>query len=45
VRGGSLNSINPQRVGTGLPSDLLLQRPDIREAEAKLRAGDANVRC
>ena len=43
VRGGSLNSINPQRVSTGLPSDLLLQRPDIREAEAQLRAGDANV--
>jgi multidrug efflux system outer membrane protein len=43
VRGGSLNSIVPQRVSTGLPSDLLLQRPDIREAEAQLRAGDANV--
>jgi outer membrane protein, multidrug efflux system len=43
VRGGSLNRIVPQRVAPGLPSDLLLQRPDIREAEAQLRAGDANV--
>src|SRR3954463_9627132 len=38
VRGGSLSSITPQRVATGLPADLLLQRPDIREAEAQLAA-------
>ena len=43
VRGGSLNRIVPQRVSPGLPSDLLLQRPDIREAEAQLSAADANV--
>jgi NodT family efflux transporter outer membrane factor (OMF) lipoprotein len=43
VRGGSLNRINPQRVSPGLPSDLLLQRPDIREAEAQLAAADASV--
>jgi NodT family efflux transporter outer membrane factor (OMF) lipoprotein len=43
VRGGSLNRIAPQRVSPGLPSDLLLQRPDIREAEAQLAASDANV--
>ena len=43
VRGGSLTSIVPQRVSPGLPSDLLLQRPDIREAEAQLLAGNANV--
>ena len=36
VRGGSLSAIAPQRVAPGLPSDLLLQRPDIREAEAQL---------
>ena len=36
VRGGSLSAIAPQRVSPGLPSDLLLQRPDIREAEAQL---------
>jgi NodT family efflux transporter outer membrane factor (OMF) lipoprotein len=43
VRGGSLNSVTAQRVSPGLPSDLLLQRPDIREAEAQLAAADANV--
>ena len=43
VRGGSLNSIAAQRVSPGLPSDLLLQRPDIREAEAQLAAANANV--
>lgn len=43
LRGGSLQSIVPQRVAPGLPSDLLLQRPDIREAEAQLLAADANV--
>ncbi len=43
VRGGSLQRIVPQRVSTGLPSELLLQRPDIREAEAQLAAGEANV--
>jgi outer membrane protein, multidrug efflux system len=43
VRGGSLSNITPQRVSPGLPSDLLLQRPDIREAEAQLAAADASV--
>jgi len=43
VRGGSLQRIVPQRVTPGLPSELLLQRPDIREAEAQLAAGEANV--
>ena len=43
VRGGSLSNITPQRVSPGLPSDLLLQRPDIREAEAQLASADANV--
>jgi NodT family efflux transporter outer membrane factor (OMF) lipoprotein len=43
VRGGSLSNIAPQRVSPGLPSDLLLQRPDIREAEAQLAAAEANV--
>ncbi len=43
VRGGSLSSIVPQRVAPGLPSDLLLQRPDIRQAEAALSAANANV--
>ena len=43
VRGGSLIGIVAQRVSPGLPSDLLLQRPDIREAEAQLAAANANV--
>jgi NodT family efflux transporter outer membrane factor (OMF) lipoprotein len=43
VRGGSLSAIVPQRVSPGLPSDLLLQRPDIRQAEAQLSASNADV--
>ena len=43
IRGGSLNSIRVPRVTPGLPSELLTQRPDIREAEAKLAAANANV--
>jgi multidrug efflux system outer membrane protein len=43
IRGGSLNSITYPRVTPGLPSELLAQRPDIREAEAQLAAANANV--
>jgi NodT family efflux transporter outer membrane factor (OMF) lipoprotein len=43
IRGGSLNSIAIPRVTPGLPSELLTQRPDIREAEAQLAAANANV--
>jgi len=43
VRGGSLRGIAYPRVTPGLPSELLTQRPDIREAEAKLAAANANV--
>jgi multidrug efflux system outer membrane protein len=43
IRGGSLNSIAVPRVTPGLPSELLTQRPDIREAEAQLAAANANV--
>ncbi len=43
VRGGSLTHIAIPRVTPGLPSELLIQRPDIREAEANLAAADANV--
>src|SRR5436305_7512539 len=43
VRGGSLNGIMALRPSPGLPSDLLLQRPDIRETEAQLSAANANV--
>jgi outer membrane protein, multidrug efflux system len=43
VRGGSLQAIAAQSASPGLPSDLLLQRPDIREAEAQLSTANANV--
>jgi outer membrane protein TolC len=36
-------SISYPRVTPGLPSELLTQRPDIREAEANLAAANANV--
>ena len=43
IRGGTLRSIRYPRVTPGLPSELLTQRPDIREAEANLAAANANV--
>ena len=43
VRGGTLRGIAYPRVTPGLPSELLTQRPDIREAEANLAAANANV--
>ncbi len=43
IRGGSLRNVAYPRVTPGLPSELLAQRPDIREAEANLAAANANV--
>jgi len=43
IRGGSLRGLASPRVTPGLPSELLTQRPDIREAEAQLAAANANV--
>ncbi|MCC6890527.1 MAG: efflux transporter outer membrane subunit [Hyphomicrobiales bacterium] len=43
VRGGSLYALAIPRVGPGLPSQLLYQRPDIRSAEATLASTDASV--
>jgi outer membrane protein, multidrug efflux system len=43
IRGGSIYSLNIPRVTPGLPSELLLQRPDIRAAEAALASADASV--
>jgi multidrug efflux system outer membrane protein len=43
IRGGSLNSLVIPRVTPGLPSELLAQRPDIRQAEANLASANANV--
>jgi len=43
IRGGSLRSVAVPRVTPGLPSELIAQRPDIREAEAALAAASFNV--
>src|SRR5262249_1378061 len=43
VRGGSVFRIGIPRVTPGLPSQLLVQRPDIRSAEAQLVSADASV--
>lgn len=43
VRGGSLYGLGIPRLSPGLPSELLLQRPDIRSAEAQLASADASV--
>jgi len=43
VRGGSLSKIAVPRVTPGLPSQLLYQRPDIRQAEATLAASNFSV--
>ena len=43
IRGGSLSHVAIPRVTPGLPSELLIQRPDIRQAEANLAGADANV--
>lgn len=43
IKGGSLYQLTIPRVTPGLPSELLLQRPDIRSAEAALLSADASV--
>jgi NodT family efflux transporter outer membrane factor (OMF) lipoprotein len=43
IRPGSMASIAIPPVTPGIPSDLLVQRPDIREAEATLSAANASV--
>jgi outer membrane protein, multidrug efflux system len=43
VHGGSLKQIAVPRVTPGLPSELLYQRPDIRQAEAQLAASNFSV--
>ncbi|MGE0060811.1 MAG: efflux transporter outer membrane subunit [Xanthobacteraceae bacterium] len=43
VHGGRLNSVAVPRVTPGLPSELIAQRPDIRQAEAQLASASANV--
>ncbi|GLK69175.1 efflux transporter outer membrane subunit [Hansschlegelia plantiphila] len=43
VKGGRLASLKAPRVAPGMPAELLLRRPDVREAEANLAATDADV--
>ena len=43
IRGGSMRGIAIPRVTPGLPSELIAQRPDIRQAEAQLASANANV--
>jgi outer membrane protein, multidrug efflux system len=43
VRGGSTSQIVVPRVTPGLPSELLYQRPDVRQAEATLAASNFSV--
>jgi len=43
VHGGSTSQIAVPRVTPGLPSELLYQRPDIRQAEAQLAASNFSV--
>jgi multidrug efflux system outer membrane protein len=43
IHGGSTRQIAVPRVTPGLPSELLYQRPDIREAEAQLAASNFSV--
>jgi outer membrane protein, multidrug efflux system len=43
LRGGSLTRLAAPRVTPGLPSDILTQRPDVRQAEAQLASANYNV--
>jgi multidrug efflux system outer membrane protein len=43
VRGGGMAQITVPRVTPGLPSEVLYQRPDVREAEAQLASSNFSV--
>jgi len=43
VKAPSLESIHPPLMNPGLPSDLLLRRPDVAQAEANLASAHASV--
>jgi NodT family efflux transporter outer membrane factor (OMF) lipoprotein len=45
IRGGSMDNITIPRITPGLPSELLNQRPDLRQAEAVLAADNYNIRA
>ncbi|WP_375203292.1 efflux transporter outer membrane subunit [Hyphococcus sp.] len=40
---GDILAMTPPPINPGMPSELLLRRPDLLSAEAQLRAADANV--
>lgn len=42
-RGGKIDELNYPKIPSGLPSDLLFQRPDILEAEQNLIAANARI--
>ncbi len=42
---GTLNALSLPVVSPGLPSDLLLRRPDVANAEAQLQSASANIRA
>ncbi len=43
IKGGSLNSLGAPRPGAGMPSELMLRRPDIMQSEAQLSSSNAAV--
>ncbi len=43
IKGGSLTQLNFPRVAPGLPSEVLLRRPDVAEAEARLASQEFSV--
>ncbi|BBK41327.1 RND transporter [Allostella vacuolata] len=43
IEGGSLSGVTIPAVEPGIPSDLLLRRPDLRQSEAQLEAAEADV--
>jgi NodT family efflux transporter outer membrane factor (OMF) lipoprotein len=45
VRPGTLNSLDLPEVTPGLPSEVLLRRPDVASAEAQLIAANADIRA
>jgi outer membrane protein, multidrug efflux system len=45
AHGGSMMQVSIPRVTPGLPSELLEQRPDLRQAEAQLAAANYNVQA
>jgi NodT family efflux transporter outer membrane factor (OMF) lipoprotein len=45
IRGGGMARLAIPRVTPGLPAELIVQRPDIREAEAQLESASASVKA